>query len=42
VPSREGNPRNANHMLRRFHHDLAQLGLRERRQHDTRLDATPA
>lgn len=36
VPSRLGNPRNANHMLRRFHADLERLGLRERRQHDAR------
>ncbi len=36
VPSRRGNSRNANHMLRRFHEDLGRLGLRARRQHDTR------
>ncbi len=36
VPSRRGAPRNANHMLRRFHEDLDRVGLRERRQHDTR------
>ena len=28
--------RNANHMLRRFHEDLEDLELRERRQHDAR------
>ena len=36
VPSRRGKHRNANHMLRRFHEDLARLGLRARRQHDAR------
>ena len=36
VPSRRGRCRNANHMLRRFHEDLEQLGIRERRQHDAR------
>lgn len=29
VPSRTGKHRNANHMLRRFHEDLARLGLRQ-------------
>jgi integrase len=36
VPSREGRNRNANTTLRRFHKDLARLGLRKRRQHDMR------
>ena len=36
VPSRRGASRNVNHMLRRFHEDLERLGLRSRRQHDTR------
>ena len=36
IPSRRDNPRNANHMLRRFHQDLERIQLRERRQHDTR------
>ncbi len=36
VPSRRGAPRNVNHMLRRFHEDLERVGLRSRRQHDTR------
>ncbi len=36
VPSRRGQNRNVNHMLRRFHQDLKRLGLRPRRQHDLR------
>ncbi|MBI3203050.1 MAG: tyrosine-type recombinase/integrase [Myxococcales bacterium] len=36
VPSREGRNRNSNTTLRRFHKDLARLGLRKRRQHDMR------
>jgi len=36
VPSRHNRPRNVNHMLRRFHEDLERVGLRARRQHDTR------
>ncbi len=36
VPSRQKRPRNANHMLRRFHEDLERIGLRARRQHDAR------
>jgi len=36
VPSREGNHRSANHMLKKFHEDLARLGMRPRRQHDLR------
>lgn len=36
VPSRRGAYRNVNHGLRRFHEDLERLGLRSRRQHDTR------
>jgi integrase len=36
IPSRLGRNRNVNHMLRRFHQDLARLGLRKRRQHDLR------
>jgi integrase len=36
VPSRQGRPRNVNHMLRRFHEDLERVGLRARRQHDAR------
>lgn len=36
IPSRIGRNRNVNHMLRRFHQDLARLGLRKRRQHDAR------
>ena len=36
IPSRRKNPRNANHMLRRFHEDLERIGLRARRQHDAR------
>jgi len=36
IPSRRDNPRNANHMLRRFHQDLERIELRERRQHDAR------
>jgi integrase len=36
IPSRSGNHRNANHMLRRFHQDLERVGLRSRRQHDLR------
>ncbi|MBV8761509.1 MAG: site-specific integrase [Deltaproteobacteria bacterium] len=36
VPSRQKRPRNANHMLRRFHEDLERVGLRARRQHDAR------
>lgn len=36
VPSREGDHRSANHGLKKFHADLARLGLRRRRQHDLR------
>jgi integrase len=36
VPSRLGNNRSANHMLKKFHEDLERLGLRVRRQHDLR------
>jgi integrase len=36
VPSRRGDNRSANHMLKKFHADLERLGLRERRQHDLR------
>ncbi len=36
MPSRHKRPRNANHMLRRFHEDLERIGLRARRQHDAR------
>ena len=36
VPSRRGKSRNVNHMLRRFHEDLERVGLRARRQHDSR------
>jgi len=36
VPSREGRNRNVNHMLRRFKQDCERIGLRARRQHDTR------
>lgn len=36
IPSREGGHRSANHMLKKFHEDLARLGLRRRRQHDLR------
>ncbi|MBI4934899.1 MAG: hypothetical protein HY828_13535 [Actinobacteria bacterium] len=36
VPSRLGRCRSVNHMLKRFHQDLARLGLRRRRQHDLR------
>lgn len=36
VPSRRGKNRTARHMLRRFHEDLERVGLRPRRQHDTR------
>jgi hypothetical protein len=36
VPSLRGAPRNVNRMLRRFHEDLERVGLRARRQHDTR------
>lgn len=36
VPSREGSNRSVNHMLKRFHEDLERVGLRSRRQHDTR------
>lgn len=36
VPSRRGQARNVNHMLRRFHEDLERVGLRPRRQHDSR------
>jgi len=36
MPSRLGRNRSNNHMLRRFHKDLARVGLRPRRQHDAR------
>ena len=36
VPSRRGRNRSVNHMLKKFHKDLARLGLRPRRQHDSR------
>ena len=36
VPSRLGNNRSANHVLKKFHKDLTTLGLRVRRQHDLR------
>ena len=36
VPSRKGSPRSVAHMLKKFHEDLARLGLRPRRQHDAR------
>jgi len=36
VPSRRGDHRSANHMLKKFHADLKRLDLRERRQHDLR------
>lgn len=36
VPSREGRYRNVNHGLKRFYEDLERIGLRPRRQHDTR------
>jgi integrase len=36
IPSRRGTNRNSNHGLRRFHEDLARLGIRARRQHDLR------
>ena len=36
VPSRRGQNRSVNHMLKRFHQDLERLELRPRRQHDAR------
>jgi hypothetical protein len=36
VPSRQGNNRSVNHMLKKFHKDLGRIGLRPRRQHDLR------
>ncbi|MBI2894482.1 MAG: tyrosine-type recombinase/integrase [Deltaproteobacteria bacterium] len=36
IPSREGQHRSVNHMLKRFHEDLDRIGLRRRRQHDAR------
>ena len=36
VPSREGRNRSSNHMLKKFHEDLARIGLRARRQHDAK------
>lgn len=36
IPSREGRNRNSNHMKRRFDQDLTRIGLRPRRQHDSR------
>jgi integrase len=36
VPSREGKNRNCNHMLVRFREDCEKIGIRARRQHDTR------
>lgn len=36
VPSRLGKHRSNNHMLKKFHADLETIGLRVRRQHDTR------
>jgi integrase len=36
VPSRRGDNRSVNHMLKKFHADLKRLGLRPRRQHDLR------
>lgn len=36
IPSREGSERSVSHGLKRFHEDLARLGLRKRRQHDAR------
>jgi hypothetical protein len=34
--SRRGKNRSVNHMLKKFHQDLARIGLRPRRQHDSR------
>ena len=36
VPSRRGRNRSVNHMLKKFHQDLERIGLRQRRQHDSR------
>ena len=36
IPSRELKNRNVNHGLKRFREDLDRLGMRARRQHDTR------
>jgi len=36
VPSRRGQNRSNNHMLKKFHQDLERVGLRARRQHDAR------
>jgi len=36
VPSRLGNNRSVNHMLKKFRKDMKKLGMRPRRQHDLR------
>lgn len=36
IPSRLGRVRSVSHMLKKFHQDLARLGLRERRAYDSR------
>jgi integrase len=36
VPSRQGDHRSSGHGLKKFHQDLARVGLRRRRQHDTK------
>jgi hypothetical protein len=42
VPSRRLKNRSANHMLRKFHKDLAWLKLRERRRAPARFSTTRA
>jgi len=36
IPSREGRNRTTNHMLHKFYEDLERIGLRRRRQYDSR------